>query len=311
MNEVKGLHFENPMLKLRRLDIAENGLIYFDVTFTPDLRTLIMDRNAIGRVKGLTTHRHLESLSWREQKITTSFDDHFQTCHDIRHLYVSSTGLSSNFNLEVPFLNLNTLEMASMGLQSLPKGFGMMCRNLRLLNLNYNAIRDIRPLLGITRLQNLYVAGNRLSRLRRTAAVLNRLSADLVEVDFRNNTLTVGLYTPQPPSSGKETRVIIHGPSSSHADDDRDYEDPSAKANLLPHLDKDVDDVLRERLDEDTKLRRRVYEMLLVSACKSLQRLDGLDVDRSTVGKKDGVWERLVELDVLKLNVDQEASMKM
>ena len=309
LNDLKGLRFDNPMSKLRTLHIADNCLTYFDVTSTPYLRTLIMDRNAINQVKGLTTHRHLEIFSWREQDLSTPFDDRFQCCHNIRHLYLSSIGVSSTFKLEIPFLNLNTLEMSSMGLQSLPEEFGMMCRNIRILNLNYNAIHDIRPLLGITRLQRLCVAGNRLSRLRRTAAVLDRLSTELVEIDLRNNNLTVGFYTPRPPSGGKETRVIVHDLAFSCAHDEGDHEDESAKVHLLPRLDKDMDDISRERLDEDTKLRRRVYEMLLVSACKSLQRLDGLEVERSMVAKKDGVWERLVELDVLKAKTGREASM--
>ena len=309
MNKVKDLHLSSPMLKLQKLNVAGNRLAYFNTTFAPYLRTLIVDSNAIGKLEGLTIHKHLESLSWREQNITTSFDKRLHSCHDIRHLYLSSIGLSSTFKLEIPFFNLNTLEMASMGLQSLPEEFGMMCRNLRFLNLNYNAIHDIRPLLGIARLQSLYIAGNRLSRLRRTAAVLERLSMELVEVDARNNTLTVGFYTPQPPSGGKETRVVVHDPASSSVDDEGNYEDQSAKAYLLPRLDRDVDNISRERLDEDTKLRRRVYEMLLVSACKSLQHLDGLEVDRRMVAMKDGVWERLVELDVLKVKMDKQVSV--
>ena len=82
--------------------------------------------------------------------------------------------------------------------------------------------------------------------------------------------------------------------------DDACLDTESADVYLLPRLDKEIDTISRERLDEDTKLRRRVYEMLLVNACKDLQHLDGLEVDRSIVGKKDGIWERLVELGVLR-----------
>jgi len=55
-----------------------------------------------------------------------------------------------------------------------------------------------------------------------------------------------------------------------------------------------------ERLDEDTKLRRRVYEMLLASGCKRLRVLDGMVFDKEAVLVKDEVWERLVELEVLR-----------
>ena len=300
MNGLKHLTFGDYMPKLQRLDLEDNCLTWLDLTPLPNLKTLILDRNAIQELQGLTAHRHLETLSWRDQNIEGANDDHYQSCHEIRNLYLSSTSIS-NFKADTPFLNLNTLEMASMGLQRMPEDLGLKCRNLRVLNLNYNAIHDIRPLLAIARLERLYLAGNRLSRLRRTAAVLDRLSTKLVEVDFRNNTLTVGFYTPQNLASANERRLVIRNPVDPHVyDEEDDGGNHSMKAYLLPNLDRNVDGASRERLDEDTKLRRRVYEMLIVSACKALRRLDGLEVERNAVGKKDGVWERLMELGILR-----------
>ena len=305
MNDMNDLCLDDRMTRLSSLDVADNRLDRIDITSAPNLRVLIIDQNAAVEIKGLKTHTRLESLSCREQKAGTPFDSQVENCQEIRSLYLTSSCLSPTFNFKTPFLNLNTLEMASMGLQSLPGELGLMCKNVRNLNLNYNAIHDIRPLLGITRLQRLQLAGNRLSRLRRTAAVIERLSGELLELDLRNNTLTVGFYTPRSTSNAgpADKRLVVRDPSSSISSgigDESDYTAESAKAHLLPALDKDTDTISRERLDEDTKLRRRVYEMLLVSACKSLQRLDGLDVDRRAVSKTDGVWERLVELDVLK-----------
>ena len=308
MNGIKHLLFDDYMPKLQTLDVADNCLICFDVTSMPNLKTLILDRNAINQVQGLTTHKRLETLSWRDQNIYSVDDNHYQGCDEIRKLYISNTSISG-FNIDTPFLNLKTLEMACIGLRRMPKDLGLKCRNLRVLNLNYNAIHDIRPLLGIGRLQKLYLAGNRVSRLRRTAAVFDRLSAELMEVDLRNNTLTVGFYTPQNYIDRDETRVTVRGLIPSRVPDEGDHEDRNAKAYLLPNLDKDTDNTSRERLDEDTKLRRRVYEMLVVKACKVLRRLDGLEVDRSLVGKKDGIWERLMELGVLKAKPDMEDSI--
>ena len=68
---------------------------------------------------------------------------------------------------------------------------------------------------------------------------------------------------------------------------------------VLPNPDKEDDARYLERLDEDTKLRRRVYEMLLASGCKRLRVLDGMTFDKAAVLVKDAVWERLVELGVL------------
>ena len=228
------------------------------------------------------------------------------------------------------------LELASTGLQTLPDDFGLHCANLRTLNLNYNALRDLRPLLGIARLQRLYLAGNRVERLRRTASVLQHVGRGLEEVDLRGNPLTVGFYTPQQQQQQKiennqERGVVLSSTSSAstsssspsdthgtgtnshtHSDDDEDDDEdentdqPTTRTRralnfLLPHLDKETDRRARERLDEDTKLRRRVYEMLLVSACPALRILDGIaGVQREEIVQRDGVWDRLVELGVLK-----------
>ncbi len=168
--------------------------------------------------------------------------------------------------------------------------------------MNYNALRDIEPLLGIARLQKLFLAGNRVSRLRRTATVLQNLNAELAEIDIRNSPLTVGFYMPQSAISKVEQRIVLSTPNLPQDEDDAD-EDTAARAGqayLLPPSDKDDDKTARERLDEDTKLRRRVYEMLLVASCKDLHMLDGLEVEREDVGRKDEVWDRLRELGVLR-----------
>lgn len=213
-----------------------------------------------------------------------------------------------------PFFNLQTLELASTGLQTLSEDFGLQCPNLRTLNLNHNALRDLRPLLNIARLERLHLAGNRIERLRRTAAVVDRIGKDLAEVDLRNNPLTVGFYTP--PSSAlpenAEKQIIV--PQTNHSDpsDEEPWcsdadDERVAQAYLLPPSDTESDKISRDRLDEDTKLRRRVYEMLLVSACPALQTLDGLQVCREDIVRRDGIWDRLVELDVLKPKGDQGA----
>ena len=71
--------------------------------------------------------------------------------------------------------------------------------------------------------------------------------------------------------------------------------------HLLPLLDASADAAARQRLDEDTALRRRVYELLVVYSCPKLEKLDGLTPPpRSEVTRRDGVWDRLIELGVLK-----------
>ena len=93
--------------------------------------------------------------------------------------------------------------------------------------------------------------------------------------------------------------MVLSASTPDLASTDDDWtEEP--RAYLLPEMDREKDKAERERLDEDTKIRRRVYEMLLVSACPRLKALDGLPLCKEEVVIKDGTWDRLVELGVLK-----------
>ena len=148
------------------------------------------------------------------------------------------------------------------------------------------------------KLERLYLAGNRLARLRKTIYMLQRLGTTLLEVDLRNNPLTVGFHTPLEPAC-EEKRVALHRGNQPFDGEDQDPESKRIEAFLLPALNKEMDNTLRGRLDEDTKLRRRVHELLITHACPHLERLDGVHVDMEVVKKRDGVWERLVELGVI------------
>ncbi|KAL9033309.1 MAG: hypothetical protein Q9214_007576, partial [Letrouitia sp. 1 TL-2023] len=199
---------------------------------------------------------------------------------------------------------------------SLSEDFGLLCPNIRTLNLNYNALRDLRPLLGIERLESLHLVGNRIARLRRTVTVLERLSqGGLKEVDLRGNSVCVGFYVPisvplsvhqqQQKKNGRSAESQMHLAVSSRLsfreDDEEEEEEEEGERYRLPPADPEADARAREKLDEDTKLRRRVYEILVLARCRRLERLDGLEVKgrRDAVRKKDRVWERLWELGVL------------
>ncbi len=312
--------FSYPSATLETLNISKNHLVSFDASRTPNLRSLNLDRNAISFIQGVTHLKRLDTLSWREQRLTASsgFSEiQYQDCHNVHHLHLSNNILTS-FSPECPFLNLRTLEMASTGLQTLPPRFGHNVPNLRFLNLNYNALRDLRPLVGIIRLQTLLLAGNRIARLRQTSAVFHRISNELVEVDLRQNPLTVGFYTPQESLGRREKQITLqntlsastssrsntapedtleNSDSSESPDDDK-----KSSAYVLPLVDPDLDAESYARLDKDTQLRRRVYEMMIVESCEGLRALDGLPVGRKRITEgQDGVRQRLNELGILHL----------
>lgn len=125
-------------------------------------------------------------------------------------------------------------------------------------------------------------------------AVLAKLSA-LEELDLRGNVLSLGFYPPCAYDPGRLQSVAEDGEGRIAAAVEGSLED-GVDGAVLPK-----DDARHlERLDEDTKLRRRVYEMLLASGCKRLRVLDGMTFDKAAALVKDAVWERLVELGVLR-----------
>ena len=288
---------------LESLNISNNCLTSIDTTYMPNLRTLNVDKNSISYIAGLKQIKKLVTLSWREQSLdlNSAFAEiQYQDCRNIQNLFLSSNVLSS-FDPITPFLNLRNLELASTGLKTLTPSFGKKLQNLRVLNLNYNALRDLRPLVGIERLQQVFLAGNRISRLRQTTMVLERLGAELEVIDLRQNSLTAGFYTPQELRSKPERQIALQNPKHpSEESSDEDADIRSAEAYLLPAIDKKLDSQSRARLDEDTKLHRRVYEMLIVSSCRDLNVLDGMPAPTKSPGRKDVVWDRLLELGVLK-----------
>lgn len=139
----------------------------------------------------------------------------------------------------------------------------------------------------------------------------------MVEIDLRNNPVTIGFYIPQdvPAVVQQQGQMVIYAPSriQDHGveitnDVCADVTSPKlpirgrylSQSYTLPAQDATIDKVSRGNLDEDTALRRRVYEMLVTHACPRLEHLDGLDVDRPAIGHKDAVWSRLIEIGVLK-----------
>ena len=81
--------------------------------------------------------------------------------------------------------NLVYLELAACRLTGLPEpGLGRLAPNLRVLNLNYNFIEDVRPLEDLTRLQKLSLIGSRVKSTKPLIRMLQRMP-DVEMLDFR------------------------------------------------------------------------------------------------------------------------------
>lgn len=277
---------------LKYLKLSGNNLQQIDVSHYPNIRLLYLDRNRLGKVTGLLKAKHIDSLSMREQRESIIDMSFLDQCFEVRKLFLSGN-LLPNFAPRVDFLNLQYLELANCGLESLPAEFGQMMSNVRVLNLNFNALHDLKPLLGIVRLKRLHISGNRLTRLRKTTGVLSQFSS-LANVDIRNNPVTLGFYPPV-----TETRVAL----LQRAEDDGEVavEDPFT----LLDADEVKDKAYAGRLDMETRMRRRVYEMLLVGGCQRLKMLDGLPANTEVADVKDAVWDELVKIGLVQNTVGQ------
>ncbi|KAJ4296434.1 Protein nud1 [Kalmusia sp. IMI 367209] len=276
--------------ELRSLRVCGNGMSALDVNdYFPRLESLYADRNSLMRVAGLELLRYLRTFSAREQNLETGLRTencvgNFVRNSDVRNLYISLNA-TRGIELSQHLLNLQRLELASMGLKELPDNFGQLTPNIRSINLNFNSIKDLRPLLNIKRLSELLLAGNKLSRLRTNAMVLGKLTT-LTKLDWRDNPLTLRFY-----ASASENRVMSLRQKPS--------DEQSTDRFVLPQGNLDEDQQYLSRLDYETRIRRRVTEMMLANFCKNLRELDGLPFDKARVLVKDDIWERLLYLGVI------------
>lgn len=267
---------------LKHLVISDNKLRNLDLTGMQRLHLVNADRNRLTTVLGLCRTPHLDSLSLREQGGSKPFDMRLlASAHEVRKLFLSGNRLGTFVPLR-DFLNLQILDLANSGLQGLPENLGEMIPNLRVLNLNFNGLSDISSLVGIPRLKRLHIAGNRFADIKTLLNVLAEFPW-LTEVDLRDTTLTQGFYP--------TLHVVIQ--------QERDETRLTTEPFKLPDADPARDAKFRGLLDMETRIKRRIYERKMVRACRHLQRMDGLPVNRRIRHVKDAVWKTMVERGLL------------
>lgn len=301
-------HFPTDMAdvcaRLELLSLASNTLTTISLaTNFPMLKTINLDCNYLsGQSIDFGSINRMDAISLRSQDLNGAAFGLPMALPDTTTLHVSLNTIPNlTLNSSHSLLSLETLELSSCGLTQLPENFGISAPNLRFVNLNFNALKDLRPLLNIRRLTHLFCAGNRLSRLRQTMAVLSKLDV-LEAIDLRSNPFTVGFHDPASLATCSTLDVLPAPPCTGATS--------AGLTNLLTQLQSSLlqlpwhdictsDTTYLERLDDDTRLRRRVYEMLLASSCKNLRFLDGHAFSSREALVRDEVWERLVALGVL------------
>ncbi|KAK4174737.1 hypothetical protein QBC36DRAFT_242653 [Triangularia setosa] len=290
-----------PMHSLRYLYLNNNRLSSLSVAKTPHLRLLHADKNFLVRINGFSRARRIDSLSLREQRSTTPLDLPFllSRVYEVRKLFLSGNPLHT-FEPQVDFLNLQLLEAANCGLEHLPKDFGMLMPNLRVLNLNMNALSELKPLRYIPRLKRLFVSGNRLGDAAKLVEVLSGFRW-LRECDVRDSLVTLGFYAPLQ-FQNNMVMVKLQGKNKEKEKDE------AGGRFVLPDQDPQRDREYQSRLDSNTAMRRRLWEFMMGEHCRSVRKLDGLEFvgqrkktteeggeEEEKREKEDGVWKKLLE----------------
>ncbi|OAQ69744.1 conserved leucine-rich repeat protein [Pochonia chlamydosporia 170] len=274
-NKLMDLPKASCMKSLRHLDVSDNELLTLDMAAFPKLHSMHADRNHISSVCGFDRTRRLDSLSLREQRGNVPLDLSFLSmAYEVRKLFLSGNYMQE-FDPQVDFLNMQLLELANCGLQRLPDNMGQLMPNLRTLNVNFNALRDLSPLQFIPRLKKLLVAGNRLADSTRVTQLLTEFP-HLTQLDVRDNPVTLGFYAP--------LQVLVPTDGSGIAD-----------PFILPDADVGRDETFASRLDEATRLRRRLHQVVLVASCSRLRVLDGLPVCRRDIMARDRLLQTLID----------------
>ena len=278
---------------LQTLHCHDNKLQSMDISHCPRLLHVHADNNRLARIDGIMTLQNLRTLSLRDQRSSTSLSACVNDFRELYHLYLSDNVMQT-FPITTPFLNLQTLELASTGLQNLPRHFSALAPNLRTVNLNSNALKDLRPLEGVVKLSELHLAANRISRVRKTMSVLETLK-NLAVLDLRDNPFSLSFHAQVLSNGTARKQSLVH----LGLEEESAGVDGAELKHVLPSLEPEGDVKHKGKLDRDTKLRRRVYELLLATKCQRLERLDGLDFVGDEVMVKDETWSELVMMGVI------------
>ncbi|KAL4779030.1 hypothetical protein BJX76DRAFT_341918 [Aspergillus varians] len=261
------------------------------------------------------------------------------TVKDIRKVFLSSNKLSpQTLSPSTPLLSLQLLDLATCRLEALPADFALKFPNVKVLNLNFNSLVEVNELVGMTCLSRLTVAGNSISRLRKFCQVLSRIgrskksnTCSLQKVDIRGNPLTVRFYPPPITGSGKQhvQKLMANERTRSgndgldldlslmaqlqrdgqlltvdEEDDNSNAEDPEINdPYTLPLADILLDQKHLAHIDQATRLKRRVFELMLYAGTGgALKFLDGLEFRPVLEPDSDmsQAWARLEQLGVLK-----------
>ncbi|KAI0088557.1 hypothetical protein BDY19DRAFT_170976 [Irpex rosettiformis] len=183
-NNLRELEVEGgSMVRMKILRVSNNRLQQLNAGPFPNVRTLYADNNCLGPIFKAHRLTKLENLSLRNQSGRNGLSLSVQDVRDVKRLYLSGNPLKAGFISE-PCYNLIYLELAACRVTSLPSDMARLTPNLRVLNLNYNFLEDVRPLQGLIRLRKLTIIGSRVKAMRDFVKILRGM-LDVEMLDFR------------------------------------------------------------------------------------------------------------------------------
>ncbi|KAA1473712.1 hypothetical protein DENSPDRAFT_859988 [Dentipellis sp. KUC8613] len=315
-NQIGELDAHGVLARLRILRLSANRVKALNVAPFPNLRTLYADNNALGQITKANRLSKLENLSLRNQGgkgLLLSIRD----VRDVKRLYLSGNPLPADFISEACY-NLIYLELAACRLTRLPEKMAGLVPNLRVLNLNYNFLDEVKALEGLRRLNKLTIIG---SRLKGTKGVLKVLKGcpDVEMVDFRMNPCTLGWYLPllvkdvpgalQPSEPGQRLATEEgrgYAPAPGSAPDSRcsgrdGSGDPHARrpgssvagagAGAGSVSWQELDAKFRRDLPDEAYVGRLAYRGLVMRACRRVKMVDGVVVTRKERDKAERFLE--------------------
>ncbi|KAE8036858.1 hypothetical protein FH972_009491 [Carpinus fangiana] len=256
---------------LRNLNVQSNQLTSLTTwSHLVNLQYLDISGNEIESLKGFSSLIHLRELKADNNKISS-----LKGIEDLDGLL--SLSLRDNDFEEVDF-------------------YGTELKRLANINLSSNKLHDVRGLNALPSLGELDISNNQLSLFDGEVSTSQR-SQSLQCLNISNNELT-GLGVDTFPSLKKlladSNRLVELDGMRAH---------PSLRILSLRNQRLDAPNVLdaqhTARLDGETRLRRRVFELLLGARCPGLARVNGLPFEKEAVMAKDEVWEQLVALGVV------------
>ncbi|KAK2459660.1 hypothetical protein APHAL10511_008305 [Amanita phalloides] len=242
-NQVEKLDADGSMPKLRILRISGNKMQELNAGSFPNLRTLYADNNALVNLIKLERLSKVENLSLRSQR-GRGLNVLTRDVRDAKRLYLSGNAIKRGFFDEHCY-NLVYLELARCRLTALPEEMALLVPNLRVLNLNYNFLEDVRALEGLTRLRKLTIVGSRLKGTKGVIRLVQRMR-EAEELDFRMNPCTLGWYLP----------VVVRD-GGVWEEQDRQF---------------------RRDLPDETYIGRLAYRGLVMRACPKVRKLDGVEM---------------------------------